>query len=131
MNFYSKLPKGPAPAKYGGIKGRYFNGKNASGKPIVATIFAIFALGYTIDYQSELSTFAISCYELNVYVITVHLSRSSPFCQNLSHADSSFRRTPQEPRPLIGLAGLLRETIGMLEGPLDHCLWKKRQFYRV
>ena len=51
--FYSKLPKGPAPESTGGgIKARYFNGKNASASPIVVTVLAIFGLGYTIDYQS-------------------------------------------------------------------------------
>ncbi|KAJ8515570.1 hypothetical protein ONZ45_g7037 [Pleurotus djamor] len=55
VNFYSKLPKGPATASAGrGLKARFFNGKNASGAPIVATVFAIFALGYTIDYQMHL-----------------------------------------------------------------------------
>lgn len=54
MNFYSKLPKGAAPTSgFGGIKARYFNGKNASGKPLVAIIAAIFGVGYTIDYQSS------------------------------------------------------------------------------
>jgi len=51
--FYSKLPKGSAPGPaVKGIKGRYFNGKNASASPIVFTMLAIFGLGYTIDYQS-------------------------------------------------------------------------------
>jgi len=52
--FYSKLPKGPVPesAVARGIKGRYFNGQNASASPIVFTMLAIFGLGYTIDYQS-------------------------------------------------------------------------------
>ncbi|TCD65857.1 ATP synthase f chain, mitochondrial precursor [Steccherinum ochraceum] len=55
VNFYSKLPKGPAPqSAIGGIKARWFNGKNASGKPLVALIVGIFGLGYTIDYQMHL-----------------------------------------------------------------------------
>lgn len=54
VNFYSKLPKGPRPASAsGGIKGRFFNGKNASGAPLVWLIGGLFGLGYTIDYQSE------------------------------------------------------------------------------
>ncbi|KAI0073002.1 hypothetical protein K474DRAFT_1604090 [Panus rudis PR-1116 ss-1] len=54
VNFYSKLPKGPAPASAaGGIKARYFSGNNASGKPLVAAIFGIFLLGYTLDYQKH------------------------------------------------------------------------------
>lgn len=53
VDFYSKLPKGAATAKASsGIKGRYFDGKNASAGPLAATIFGIFVLGYTIDYQS-------------------------------------------------------------------------------
>jgi F-type H+-transporting ATPase subunit f len=40
-----------------GIKARYFNGKNASASPIVVTVLALFGLGYTIDYQSELAVF--------------------------------------------------------------------------
>ncbi len=58
--FYSKLPKGPAaePAVRG-IKARYFNGKNASASPIVFTVLALFGLGYTIDYQSELALISV------------------------------------------------------------------------
>lgn len=53
VSFYSKLPKGPAPTSaIRGIKARYFDGKNASGAPLVWTILGIFGLGYTIDYQS-------------------------------------------------------------------------------
>ncbi|TBU29369.1 mitochondrial F1-F0 ATP synthase subunit F of fungi-domain-containing protein [Dichomitus squalens] len=52
VNFYSKLPKGPAPTSAGGIKARFFNGKNASAAPLLFGILAIFSLGYTIDYQS-------------------------------------------------------------------------------
>ncbi|EED80564.1 predicted protein, partial [Postia placenta Mad-698-R] len=51
VNFYSKLPKGPAPASaFGGIKARFFNGKNASAVPLLGAVLGIFALGYTIDY---------------------------------------------------------------------------------
>ncbi|EJF63612.1 mitochondrial F1-F0 ATP synthase subunit F of fungi-domain-containing protein [Dichomitus squalens] len=54
VNFYSKLPKGPAPTSAGGIKARFFNGKNASAAPLLFGILAIFSLGYTIDYQMHL-----------------------------------------------------------------------------
>ncbi|EIN12281.1 hypothetical protein PUNSTDRAFT_130541 [Punctularia strigosozonata HHB-11173 SS5] len=54
VEFYSKLPKGSASVKASGIKGRFFNGKNASGAPLVWTILGIFTLGYTIDYQMHL-----------------------------------------------------------------------------
>ena len=57
VNFYSKLPKGPAPqSNFGGLKGKYFSGKNASAAPILATILGIFTIGYTIDYQSAYRT---------------------------------------------------------------------------
>jgi F-type H+-transporting ATPase subunit f len=52
VEFYSKLPKGPSTTKVSGIKGKYFDGKNASAVPLVSTIAGIFLLGYTIDYQS-------------------------------------------------------------------------------
>ena len=56
VNFYSKLPKGPAPqSSFGGLKARYFTGKNASAAPVLATILGIFTIGYTIDYQSAYS----------------------------------------------------------------------------
>jgi F-type H+-transporting ATPase subunit f len=52
VDFYSKLPKGNAVAGVGGVKGRYFSGANASGKPLAALIFGIWAISYTIDYNS-------------------------------------------------------------------------------
>ena len=53
VDFYSKLPKGQASPYARGFKGRYFNGDNASGVPIVGLIAGLFLLGYTIDYNSE------------------------------------------------------------------------------
>ncbi|KAE8215624.1 hypothetical protein CF327_g1152 [Tilletia walkeri] len=54
VSFYKALPKGEAAAKRGGgIKARFFDGKNASGAPIVATIGAMLLLGYTIDYNMQ------------------------------------------------------------------------------
>ncbi|KAJ7817929.1 ATP17, subunit F of the F0 sector of mitochondrial F1F0 ATP synthase [Mycena olivaceomarginata] len=53
VDFYSKLPKGPAPARFGGLKGRFFSGKNASGAPVLALIGGIFLIGYTLDYQQH------------------------------------------------------------------------------
>jgi hypothetical protein len=53
VSFYSKLPKGPAPAPSAlSLKARLFDGKNASGAPLVAGLVGIFLLGYTLDYQS-------------------------------------------------------------------------------
>jgi len=55
VEFYSKLPKGSAPTSASrGIKGRFFEGENASGKPLAFTILAIFGIGYTIDYHMHL-----------------------------------------------------------------------------
>ncbi|CAD6573755.1 MAG: ATP synthase f chain, mitochondrial precursor [Tremellales sp. Tagirdzhanova-0007] len=54
--FYSKLPKGPRPASEigRGIKARYFEGKNASGMPVLVTIFTLFCIGYTVQYNLHL-----------------------------------------------------------------------------
>ncbi|KII90536.1 hypothetical protein PLICRDRAFT_90346 [Plicaturopsis crispa FD-325 SS-3] len=55
VDFYSKLPKGRATAYASrGLKGRFFNGKNASPAPLFATIGGLFLIGYTIDYQMHL-----------------------------------------------------------------------------
>ena len=55
--FYSKLPKGPAPpAPAASLKAKFFDGKNASGKPLVYGIIGIFLIGYTLDYQSAYAT---------------------------------------------------------------------------
>lgn len=77
--FYSKLPKGPAsePAVRG-IKARYFNGKNASASPIVFTVLALFGLGYTIDYQSELLAPPSSLSIVNFFYPSSFSSFSAP-----------------------------------------------------
>ncbi|KAF9524126.1 mitochondrial F1-F0 ATP synthase subunit F of fungi-domain-containing protein [Crepidotus variabilis] len=54
VDFYSKLPKGQTAARVGGLKGRFFSGSNASGKPLVALIVGIWAVSYTIDYNMHL-----------------------------------------------------------------------------
>ncbi|KAJ7049876.1 mitochondrial F1-F0 ATP synthase subunit F of fungi-domain-containing protein [Mycena amicta] len=55
VSFYSKLPKGPAPKPaMSGIKGRWFSGKNASAKPVLALIGGLWLIGYTLDYQLHL-----------------------------------------------------------------------------
>ena len=47
------LPKGPAPPPpAASLKAKFFDGKNASGKPLVYGIIGIFLIGYTLDYQS-------------------------------------------------------------------------------
>ncbi|KAH7885149.1 ATP17, subunit F of the F0 sector of mitochondrial F1F0 ATP synthase [Phlebopus sp. FC_14] len=53
VNFYSKLPKGPAPKLVGGIKARYFSGKNASAAPAAWIILGLFTFGYALDYQKH------------------------------------------------------------------------------
>ena len=71
VNFYSKLPKGPAATTAsGGIKGRFFNGKNASAAPLLFTILGIFGLGYTIDYQSASFALLMLLLALGVRVLT-------------------------------------------------------------
>ncbi|KAG9011782.1 ATP synthase f chain, mitochondrial precursor [Tulasnella sp. 427] len=55
VEFYSKLPKGSVtPSASSGIRGRFFDGKNASGKPLVAFIAGMMVFGYTIDYHMHL-----------------------------------------------------------------------------
>lgn len=59
VSFYKALPKGAEPAKRSrGIKAKYFDGDNASGKPIIATIAVLMLLGYTIEYNGHLSTYS-------------------------------------------------------------------------
>ena len=89
VNFYSKLPKGPAPSSAaGGIKGRFFNGKNASASPVVWTILGLFGLGYTIDYQSELHP-----YHARTQLI-VDCLRSAPQYVPLNHVPVSKLTAP-------------------------------------
>ena len=52
--FYSKLPKGEATAAPGGLK-KFFVGRNATAKPLLALIVGLWTIGYTIDYQSALT----------------------------------------------------------------------------
>lgn len=57
VSFYKSLPKGDAPAsRSSGFKAKYFDGKNASGKPLVWTIAALMLFGYTLEYNGHLST---------------------------------------------------------------------------
>jgi hypothetical protein len=75
VDFYSKLPKGHAPARFGGIKGRFFSGKNASAGPALAIIGGLFLIGYTMDYQRASAFFFRIYVSLNVRVASaVHLS---------------------------------------------------------
>ena len=68
---------GVATTAAGGIKGRFFNGKNASAAPVLFTILGIFGLGYTIDYQSASSVVISHTNELTLSEpLIVHLSTS-------------------------------------------------------
>ncbi|WFD44945.1 ATP synthase f chain, mitochondrial precursor [Malassezia psittaci] len=55
VSFYKALPKGEQSAKRsGGIKGRFFDGENASGKPIIGVIAALMIGGYILEYNGHL-----------------------------------------------------------------------------
>ncbi|KAF7580091.1 putative ATP synthase subunit [Clavispora lusitaniae] len=60
VSFYKKLPTGPAPAAkkpttpWGKYKAAYFDGDNASGKPLIHLAVVIILAGYTWEYQSHL-----------------------------------------------------------------------------
>lgn len=57
VSFYKKLPQGPAPAPkkpttpWGKYKAAYFDGDNASGKPLLHLAVVIIIFGYTWEYQ--------------------------------------------------------------------------------
>ncbi|CCD22605.1 F1F0 ATP synthase subunit f NDAI_0A04490 [Naumovozyma dairenensis CBS 421] len=62
VDFYKLLPKGPAAktkdlsklSPIGRYKARYFDGENASGKPIIHLVLAIVTLGYSMEYYFHL-----------------------------------------------------------------------------
>ncbi|KAK7687491.1 ATP synthase f chain, mitochondrial precursor [Cerrena zonata] len=60
VSFYKKLPTGPAPGfkkpttPWGKYKAAYFEGDNASGKPLIHLAIAVILFGYTWEYQSHL-----------------------------------------------------------------------------
>lgn len=61
VEFYGKLPKGPKPLTDGyGVKARYFNGRNASGKPMVALIGGVLLFSYTLAYNRASNNFLFS-----------------------------------------------------------------------
>ncbi|PKI83578.1 hypothetical protein MVES_002440 [Malassezia vespertilionis] len=56
VDFYKALPKGNEPQKHSSsIKSKYFNGKNASGKPLVFIIGFLMVFGYTLEYNGHLT----------------------------------------------------------------------------
>ncbi|EGW34589.1 ATP synthase f chain mitochondrial precursor [Spathaspora passalidarum NRRL Y-27907] len=60
VSFYQKLPKGAAPAPkptanpFTKYYRAYFEGDNASGKPLLHLIALVVVVGYTWEYQSHL-----------------------------------------------------------------------------
>lgn len=79
VNFYKALPKGSEPERRAtGIKAKYFDGKNASGKPLLWVIAGLMLFGYTLEYNGHLST----------------LARCARGLTNIAH------RAPQECAPL-------------------------------
>jgi len=59
VDFYSRLPKGRAAPRVSGIKARFFNGKNASGAPLVALVAGIFGVSYLLDYHRMCVSFEL------------------------------------------------------------------------
>ncbi|WLF76340.1 ATP synthase f chain, mitochondrial precursor [Lodderomyces elongisporus] len=57
VSFYKKLPQGPAPAAKKSAnpllryKAAYFDGDNASGKPLLHLAVAVLLFGYALEYQ--------------------------------------------------------------------------------
>ncbi|CCC67738.1 hypothetical protein NCAS_0A11800 [Naumovozyma castellii] len=60
VGFYKLLPQGPAPkinnlsGPLGRYKAKYYDGENASGKPLLHLIGAIVVLGYSMEYYFHL-----------------------------------------------------------------------------
>ncbi|CAR29148.1 hypothetical protein ZYGR_0Z00690 [Zygosaccharomyces rouxii] len=59
VQFYKSLPQGPAPAiKPTGLiskyKAKYFDGDNASGKPLWHLAVSILVMGYSLEYYFHL-----------------------------------------------------------------------------
>lgn len=58
-NFYKGLPQGPAPANkaFGPLaryKEKFFNGSNASGKPLLHVAAFVLIFGYSLEYYFHL-----------------------------------------------------------------------------
>ncbi|AAS51429.2 ACR203Wp [Eremothecium gossypii ATCC 10895] len=59
VELYKALPQGPAPVRQatgmiGKYRAKYFDGDNASGKPIVHFAIFVLCLGYSMDYYFHL-----------------------------------------------------------------------------
>lgn len=60
VSFYKALPTGPAPAAkkavtpWGRYKQAYFDGDNASAKPLLHLAIAVLISGYVWEYQTHL-----------------------------------------------------------------------------
>ncbi|CAK9436490.1 uncharacterized protein LODBEIA_P10480 [Lodderomyces beijingensis] len=57
VSFYKKLPQGPAPAAkkssnpLARYRAAYFDGDNASGKPLLHLALVVLIFGYSLEYQ--------------------------------------------------------------------------------
>jgi hypothetical protein len=56
-----------------GVKARYFNGRNASGKPLVAFIGGMLLLGYTLAYNRAFNFF-IFTFSTLIVALPMHVS---------------------------------------------------------
>ncbi|AMD21255.1 HEL025Wp [Eremothecium sinecaudum] len=59
VEFYKTLPTGPAPARkpsnlFAKYRTKYFEGDNASAKPLVHVVLLILGIGYTMEYNFHL-----------------------------------------------------------------------------
>jgi len=80
VEFYGKLPKGSKPLTDGyGIKARYFNGRNASGKPLVALIGGMLLFSYTLAYNRAFNIFVFTFATLIIALPISSIFNHSPF----------------------------------------------------
>jgi hypothetical protein len=125
VDFYSKLPKGRATPRLSGIKGRFFNGKNASGTPLAVLILTIFGISYTLDYNSAFSFLVPSINCSDHVPFLVHLS-TYPLLGLLCDNPHHFSRTSQESRALNVVAISEDKSAGMvfygIERPVNRIL---------
>ncbi|KAF9881622.1 hypothetical protein CkaCkLH20_00768 [Colletotrichum karsti] len=105
VNFYEKLPRGPAPeAKATGILGRYaakhFNGKNASAKPVIHAIGLLLVIGYAQNYYFHLPTLPRR-QALERFALRFVLARSETpnHIYVIRRLEAPEKRSPTSPRP--------------------------------
>ncbi|KAF4767219.1 hypothetical protein HAV15_009125 [Penicillium sp. str.  len=83
VTFYAGLPRGPAAAVkptglIGRYQARYFNGKNASGVPLIHAIGGILILGYSMEYYFHLQSSIVMAEQINRDVVDQTLSGGEP-----------------------------------------------------